>query len=408
MSHMKFTILKKLLLIGNLIGIVCLVGCSERVFFENQTVVVQEEAGREYPIELYVLEEIQSGKYEPEVGIYTGAYVQKDDNIQGDILAYESLIGQEQTFKVFTYEPDKGISKQDILRCIAQKKTPYIKILLGSDYDLTPLYQFIFDIRESYHTPIFIELYPLTEKAYSISMYKETYQRAYEILHKYLTDIVVVWSTDETRVVDMALYYPGNSYVDWAGINVYIPRYKSGERYIYEGTNSLDYWYKTFQAKKPMLVSALAISHFSRVDHTYTIEETKDQLSLFYDDILEIYPRLKGIIYMDVDMADISKKGQEDYRLTDQPILLETMRSLSLPLNINSTLQEQNKNSICYMKYSIMGTLFEEELYIPQEYMASCFKNVPLRKIRHVEDLTGEVFYSYEDIQKYCATYYKV
>lgn len=404
---MNFTILKKLLFIGSLIGTCCLVGCSERVFFENQTVVIQEEAGREYPIELYVLETIKSGKYEPESGIYTGAYVQKDDNIQGDLLAYESLVGQKQTFKVFTYEPDVGINKQDILRCIAQKKTPYIKLLLGSDYDLTPLYQFIFDMKESYHTPIFIELYPLTEKDYSISMYKETYQRAYEILHKYLNDIVVVWSTDETRAMDMALYYPGNSYVDWAGINIYIPRYKSGERYFYQGTNSLDYWYKSFQNKKPMLISALAISHFSRIDHTYTIEETRDQLSLFYDTVLEAYPRLKGMIYMDVDMAQLSKKGQEDYRLTGQPLLLDTMKNLSLPLNINDTLQVESSNTTAYMKYSIMGTLFEEELYISQEYMASCFKNVPLKKIKHVEDLAGEVFYSYEDIQKYCTTYYK-
>ena len=404
---MKFTILKRLLVIGSLIGVCCLEGCSERVFFENQTVVIQEEAGREYPIELYVLDTIKSGKYEPESGIYTGAYVQKDDNIQGDLLAYESLVGQKQTFKVFTYQPDVGINKQDILRCIAQKKTPYIKLLLGSDYDLTPLYQFIFDMKESYHTPIFIELYPLTEKDYSISMYKETYQRAYEILHKYLNDIVVVWSTDETRAMDMALYYPGNSYVDWAGINVYIPRYKNGERYFYQGTNSLDYWYKSFQYKKPMLISALAISHFSRIDHTYTIEETRDQLSLFYGTVLEAYPRLKGMIYMDVDMAQLSNKGQEDYRLTGQPLLLETMRNLSLPLNINDTLQVESSNGTSYMKYSIMGTLFEEELYISQEYMASCFKNVPLKKIKHVEDLSGEVFYSYEDIQKYCSTYYK-
>ena len=113
------------------------------------------------------------------------------------------------------------------------------------------------------------------------------------------------------------------------------------------------------------------------------------------------------MIYMDVDMAQLSNKGQEDYRLTGQPLLLETMRNLSLPLNINDTLQVESSNSTSYMKYSIMGTLFEEELYISQEYMASCFKNVPLKKIKHVEDLSGEVFYSYEDIQKYCSTYYK-
>ena len=404
---MKFTILKKLCLVGSLISLISLAGCSERVFFQNETVIKQEAVGREFPVEVYVAEEIKSGKYEPDTGIYTGAYVQEDDNIQGDIVAYEMLVGQKQTFKVFAYDAQEGISKQDILRCIAQQKTPYIKLVLDTSYDLTSLYQLIFDIRDSYHTPIFIELYPLTEKNYTVKEYKETYQRAYEILHKYLSNIVVVWSTDESRVMDMALYYPGSGYVDWAGINVYMPRYKNGERYIYDGKQKLEYWYKSFQEKKPMLISSLAISHFSRVDHTYAIQETQDQLTLFYGDLLEAYPRLRGIIYVDVDMGSVSKKGQDDYRLTGQEALLETMRNLSLPLKVNTALQVGNTNTNCYMKYSIMGTYFGDKLYIPQEYMASCFKDVPLKRLTHVEDLMGEVFYSYEDIQRYCMTYYK-
>ena len=408
---MKFTTRRKWILISILISIlsigILLVGCSKKIFFEDKAVVIEEISTRELPIELYVLEEITSGKYEPQQGIYTGAYVQKDEYVQGDLLAYEKLVGQEQTFKVFTYNAQEGISKQDILKCIAQKKTPYIKILLDSNYDLTSLYQLIFDLKLSYHTPVFIELYPLTEKDYRVSEYKETYQRAYEILHKYLSDIVVVWSTDETRVSDMALYYPGSGYVDWAGINIYIPRYKNGEHYVYEGTRQLDYWYKTFQEKKPMLISALAISHFSKVDHAYTIYEAKSKLNLFYDEVINNYPRLKGIIYMDINMAQISSKGKEDYSLTGESELYDTMKTLSLPLKIHSTLETEVRKSSCYMKYSIKGALVEGKLYIPQEYMASCFKDVPLRKLQHFEDLAGEVYYDYNDIKEYCTTYYK-
>lgn len=406
-SHMKFTIHKKLWFVICLIHIISLVGCSKISLFENETAAKEEELGRELPIELYVQEEIKSGKYEPDTGIYTGAYVQKDDNIQGDLLTYEELIGQKQTFKVFAYKAQEGITKQEILRCIAQKKTPYIKLVLDTSYDLTPLYQLIFDLKESYHIPIFIELYPLTEKDYEVKAYKETYQRAYEILHKYLSNIVVVWSTDESRVMDMALYYPGNSYVDWVGLNVYMPRYKNGEKYNYDVTKNLEYWYKSYQEKKPLLISSLAISHFSRVDHAYAIQETKDQLTLFYDKILENYPRLKGIIYVDVDMAKVSQKGQDDYRLTGQPALMETMKNLSLPLKIHATLQEDEKKINCYMKYNIIGTYFDEALYIPQEYMALCFKEVPLKKIKYIQNLSGELFYAYEDIQKYYMTYYK-
>lgn len=386
---------------------VILVGCSQRLFFEDKTVVIEEIEVKEFPIELYVSQEINLGKYEPVHGIYTGAYVDKDVHIQGDLLAYEKLMGQEQTFKVFNYVAEEGITKQEILKCIAQKKTPYIKIILGKDCDLTPLYQLIFDLKLSYHTPVFIELYPLTEKDYSVSRYKETYQRAYEILHKYLSEIVVVWSCDDTRVSDMALYYPGNGYVDWVGLNVYMPRYKQGVHYQYDGLKQLDYWYKSFQEKKPMLISALAISHYSRVDHAYTIQETQDKLSLFYDEILRDYLRIRGVIYMDVDMAKVSSKGKEDYSLTGETKLQDTMRALSLPLKILPSLEESPSKTECYMKYHVQGALIEGQLYIPQEYMGICFNEVPLRKIKHVEDLSGEIYYAYNDIRQYCTTYYK-
>ncbi|MBP3887485.1 MAG: hypothetical protein J6F30_07490 [Cellulosilyticum sp.] len=403
---MRSTTLKKWLVVMCLIVVVVTIGYHKYTLFDDEVVVMEDLDEKALPIELYVLEEVTSGKYEPQRGIYTGAYVQNDVYVQGDLSAYEILMGQPQTFKVFNYNAEEGISKQDILKCIAQKKTPYIKLILGKDYDLTPLYQLIFDLKLSYHVPTFIELYPLTEKDYTVSSYRETYQRAYEILHKYLSDVVIVWSTDEARISDMALYYPGGGYVDWVGLNVYIPKYKNGERYTYDGIGQLDYWYKSFQSKKPMLISALAVSHYSKVDHAYTIYETQEKLKLFYNEVLGKYPRLRGIIYMNVDMAQLSSNGKEDYTLTGEKRLQETMQKLSLPLRIHHTLENEIKKSFCYMKYSVKGALIENELYIPQEYMAACFKNVPLRHLKSVEDQQGEVYYAYSDIKQYCTTYY--
>ena len=404
---MKFTTIRLFFVCTSLwMSLLCM-GCSQKALFQNETASTKEFARKEVPIELYVLEEVTSGKYEPQEGIYTGAYVEKDEAISGDLLKYESLIGQKQTFKVFMYNKEQGISKHDILRCIAQKKVPYIKLMLNEQYDLTSLYQLIFDLKLSYQTPVFIELYPLTERNYDVSEYRETYQRAYEILHKYLPDVTVVWSSDDTRVSDMALFYPGKSYVDWVGLNVYIPNYKKREFYHYNGLDGLDYWYKSFQEDKPMMISGLAISHYSSVDHAYTLTEAENQLALFYKDILPMYPRLKGIIYMDVDMKRVSQKGKEDYSITGEECLRETMKTLSVPLKINEYLENRVRKSACYMKYSVKGILVGEALYIPEEYMASCFKEVPLRKLRRIQDLSGEVYYAYKDIKAYCTTYYK-
>ncbi len=408
MRAMKRTNPRKLLLMGLVALIAMLSACSKSLFYDEQTVGLEAYAQRQVPIELYVQEDIKLGEYEPLEGIYTGAYVQQDENIIGDLLAYEKMIGQTQTFKVYEYNLEENLPAQELLRCMAQKKVPYIKIVLESSYNLAPLYHLIYDLKSAYNMPVFIELYPLTTKHYAPSEYKKIYQKAYEILHKHLKNVVVVWSTDESRTSDMPLYYPGDKYIDWAGINIYIPRYKQGERYHYEGTKQLDFWYKNFQHNKPMLISALAISHFSRVDHTYTIQETQEQLTLFYKDILDSYPRLRGILYMDVDMNKVSQFNKEDYRLTSQPALSHTMKELSLPLNCLSLLQTTTKDKTpCYMKYSIVGTYFEDQLYISEEYVSTCFSNINLKKITKKQDLQGEIFYNLEELSQYAPCYFK-
>lgn len=404
---MKVTILRKCwIYLFLFIVIINSTGCNNEISRESEDVIKEDMLLEEMPIELYVLEEVRSGKYEPNTGIYTGAYVQKDKKVSCDILKYEELIGQKQTFKVFNYLAEEGISKQDILKCIAQRKVPYIKLILGSDYDLTSLYQLIFDLKATYTTPLFVELYPLTEKDYSPELYKETYQRGYEILHKYFSNVVTVWGCDDSRIEDWPLYYPGDRYLDWAGMNIYIPRYKYNEQYHYNNYEKLDYWYKSFQNRKPMLISGLAISHFSKMDHAYTIGDTVEKLNLFYNETLSAYPRVKGIIYMDVNMSDISKSGKDDYTITGHERLIEAMKTLSIPLIINDRLHMSDNVQHCYQKYSVEAVRVEEKLYIPQEYMATCFSKIPLRKVGHIEDLSGALYYDYEDIKGLCTTFY--
>lgn len=404
---MKITVLKKYWIYWLFFVVVLLVGCSRFVIFEDRCADVEEIPGKVEEMEIYVMDEVKTGKYEPEAGIFTGAYVQTDSHISADISKYEELLGQKQTFKVFDYKADEGISKYEILKCMAQKKIPYIKLLLGTDYDLTPLYQMIFDIKAAYQIPIFIELYPITQKAYEPSSYRETYQRAYEIIHKYIKDVTIVWSSDDTRVEDAMIYYPGDRYTDWTGINIYIPRYKSNEPYIYLDNQKLDYWYKLFQGKKPMMISGLAISHFSRIDHAYQIQDTIEKLTLFYQDILQDYPRIKGIIYMDVDMAEVSSKGKEDYTLTGNNQIIEAMKELSIPLTIQTKLIPSKYSEYCYQKYSVSALYIEDELYIPEQYMSVCFSKVPLNKVKRIQNLSGDIFYNYREIQQYCTTFFK-
>lgn len=395
---------------ANLIGIIflcCILvlsGCTQK----DATVLNMEESKREKEVKIYIKEEINLATYEPSQGVYLGAYVSDDPNISGDIHKFDALVGATNAFKVFQYDPEERLESKEILRCIAAKKTPYIKVYFQSEDDLTPIYRLAMDLKNAYQIPVFIELFPVSASMDHPEAYKKTYEKAYKAIHEYIKDAVVVWSISDSKAYECMLYYPGDRLVDWVGMNIYIPRYKLGEPYVYEGENAIDFFYKSFQSSKPILISGLAISHFSRVDHTYTIYDAKQKLKFFYGDLLKTYPRIKGILYADMDMGEVRLNGKEDYTLTGQPDLTETMQKLTRELNVLETLEEEVKSKAeGYMRYDITGTFFKNQLYIPTTYMKTLFKKVPTSKLTPIEDLNGEKFYAFKDITNYYKCYYE-
>jgi len=405
-------VMKKVISIGIiflmlLVLLMSFVSCSQNTVPMNEPVSITEASKKNCDIALYIKQDSKLGKYEPSKGIYLGAYVEKNRDINADITAFEEIVGHPQTFKVFQYTMEKGIKAQDILTCIAQNKVPYIKLLIGKDYDLAPLYRMVSDLKASYSVPVFIELFPLSAHLSQPVAYKEIYQKAYQIIDKYLDHAVIVWSVDDSRLYDMPLYYPGDQYIDWVGINLYIPQYKDNAKYTFNNLEAIDFWYKSFQKSKPMMISALAISHFSRVDHTYALKDAEHKLNLFYSEMSASYPRIKGILYIDVDMGEVFKNGKEDYRITSQKELTDYMKQLFKKGDFLDELQESDlKEAPIYMKYDIVSAQFGEELYLSKKYMNVLLKKVPLSKITMLQDLSGEKFYKLKDIKQYIDLYY--
>ncbi len=406
---MKKVISKGIIFLLLMMSMMGLAACSQEIMFDDQTVSLSQRSKKVCDIELYVKQEVKLGKYEPYEGIYLGAYVEKNKNINGEIAVFEELVNKTQAFKVFQYTMGEGLSAKEILKCMAERKVPYIKLLLGSNQDLTPLYRMISDINAPYDVPVFIELFPLTANLSQPEHYKKTYERAYEIIHKYLDNVVIVWSVDDSRIYDMPLYYPGDEIVDWAGINVYIPKYKDNSPYTFNAEETLDFWYKSFQKSKPMIISSLAVSHYSRADHAYTLNDAINKLNFFYGELPKRYPRIKGILYIDVDMGEVTRMGKDDYRITSQKQLYDFMKlKLKNKLFIHEADDLPVKKSVdLYMKYRIVTTKFDEDIYLNKKYMTALFKKVPLSKLTMIQDLDGEKYYKLDDVKLYADIYYE-
>lgn len=397
---------------GILIGIIfCFIlsACNTlQSDIDKKEVALSEESKRDIEICLYIEKKVTLGKYEPKEGIYLGAYTEINSYINDDITVFEKLVGHPQTFRVFQYTNSNAISKKDILQCIAQKKVPYIKLLMPKKDPLNRVYQMIADLRSEYDTPIFIEIFPLTDDITDPMTYKNIYMDAHRVIKKYIKNSTIVWSVDHGRTYDMPLYYPGNKYVDWAGINIYIPKYKNNKVYDENIEQNLDFWYKNFQHSKPMMISALAISHFSTVDHTYTVGEAKDKLSMFYDTYTKNYPRLKGIIYIDVDMREVSSQGTDDYRITLQKQLTDYLKSKFKEDRFLDFLTEEKSSSANQLiKCNIPAVLCNDKIYISKEYTQTLFKGMTLSKIECIQDLNGEEYYLLEDIAQHERIFYE-
>lgn len=388
--------MKKKLPIGILICTLLLTGCGRGEPASIQVIhnIVPKE---EMQIDVYLPQDMIAGKYEPEAAVYLGADVEHNVELEGKMNQFEKMIDKEQAFRVFQYKKRGDISSTEILECIASKEVPYVKVMPNNRYDLMPVYEMIGDLSTRYESPIFIELFPVSGQEMDPILYTKYYEDGYKLIKKYIKDAVVVWSIDWNQVYDTPIYYPGNHLVDWVGLNVAIPKYRGGKAFEVTPEERIDFWYKTFQNEKPMMLSTLAVSHFSRIDHTYTIEDTKNKLNYFYNQMTKDYPRIKGIIYSDVDMYQVTAKGTEDYRITSQKKLREHMQGLQDQEVFKSevTKEERHKISVPIL-YTVTAFRIDERIYVKEAQVE--YLKIPKSIMRQVPCITDETMVKYYEL----------
>ena len=378
-----------------------LTGCTNQVNVAPELTreVLMTLDAKEKLLDLYIPKEIDYGLLEPDEGVYIGAYVEKNLELDNSMTKFEKLIDQKHAIRVMQYHKPQDITSRQMLECLANKQTPYIKVMPTADYDITPIYHMVGDIKTRYSMPVFIELFPVDSMVQDPEAYKAYYETAYKVIKRYLEDAVVVWSIDSERIYDFATFYPGDHMVDWVGLNVYVPRYKAGVPYTLDLVDGLDFWYKNFQTRKPMMLSGVAISHFSRVDHTYTTEEATKSLNYFYETVPKAYPRIKGILYIDVDMGEVSQAGKDDYRISSQAELVKVYHDLLKPNQFLHEVEENNfADSKEQMKYTVPVLEIEGYRYIEKGYVRTLFNTVDMSKITYIDYLDGNRYFSMDSL----------
>ncbi|MDL2248913.1 hypothetical protein LJB89_04390 [Tyzzerella sp. OttesenSCG-928-J15] len=295
-------------------------GCSGREVSE-----AEEASGETVPVfitdyesgfRIFREEEVFSQLYEPDEGCYAGAYILSDKAV-GGIAEFERITGKEHAFYTYYLKMGQPFPTEWVLDCIAKMKTPNIVLVpenADNPFD-TKLIEETAKKFGEFYVPMFVHFYPVKSGLYTSGEdYISFFKTARVYFSRYASNAAFVWDISAEDLDMINDFYPGDESVDWAGINLF----SSGERgnddlALEDLTAKLDYFYYTFQQKKPVFISELAISHFSSKEHAYTVNEASGVMEGFFTQIAENYPRVKAVNYMSYNSIEPVNMKQDIY-----------------------------------------------------------------------------------------------
>jgi len=223
------------------------------------------------------------GAYEPEKGCYIGAYVELDNNVSGEIGHFEQLTGKKHAtyFKYvgygqpFPYKWVKDLHAKQAVPHIAWEPNEGLGPVKDDEY----LHGWA---QAAAHAggPVFLRYASEMNgnwMAYSgdPDLYIAKWRLVYRIMHTEAPNVVMIWCPYATPRATIPLYYPGDDYVDWVGVNLYSVLHTDGDPAkppAEDPRELLRYVYDLFAYRKPIAICEYAATHYCVATKTPAVD----------------------------------------------------------------------------------------------------------------------------------------
>jgi len=140
-------------------------------------------------------------------------------------------------------------------------------------------------------------------------LYKEKFRLVHDVMERYAPNVAMVWVPFAIPQKNIADFYPGDEWVDWAGLNIYSVYCHDGNRwrpaYDEDPTEFLAYVYNRYADRKPIFIGEFAASHHCAVygDRTaFAVEK----MARLYGSLRTRFPRVKAICWFSFDAVERS------------------------------------------------------------------------------------------------------
>ena len=243
---------------------------------------------------LHYAENAGRGIFEPEEGIYLGAWLTPDYQKRD----FAARAGQGHA--VFVHEIDlcDDIPATWLLQCIATRATPFFVVNppLDAEAPVGDMLTVLAQRLGAFNLPMFIAFYPpghgLTPDEYSVIF---RYARA--VFLRYAPQAAFVWIAPNVMSTIRNPFFPGSDAVDWVAVALFAERDDNGQ--VVDVFETFAPFYHMFEAHHPIMILPLGVSHFSHHAHSYHISCAAAEIERVYQ-TLQGFPRVGLAVYGDV------------------------------------------------------------------------------------------------------------
>lgn len=280
----------------------------------------------------------QQGPYEPANGCYVGAYVELDNSVAADIGNFEQVIGKKHATyfryvgygQPFPYKWVKELHAQGAVPHIAWEPNEGLAAVKDDDY----LHGWAQAAARA-GRPIFLRYASEMNgnwMAYSgdADLYIAKWRMVYKIMHEEAPNVIMIWCPYATPQKTIPMYYPGDDYVDWVGVNIYSVLHASGDPAqpaSEDPRELLKYVYDMFSARKPIAVCEYAATHYCVATKTECVDFALQNMAKMYESLTTQFPRVRMINWFSVN-TEQGNLAHNNYSVTDNPTVLEAYQKL--------------------------------------------------------------------------------
>jgi len=280
----------------------------------------------------------RSGPFMPPDGCYLGAYIELDPAVKGNPVEFEKLTGKRHA----TYLRYVGYGEPFPFEWVRNLQTigavPQIAWEPNAGLDIVQDDEYLRGWAEACKRagcPILLRYAAEmngTWQAYSGNPdeYVEKWQLVHRVMSQVAANVIMVWCPFAVPRRTIAMYYPGDEFVDWVGVNIYAVVHNDGDLAkpsTEDEIEQLRYVYDLYGDRKPIAICEYAATHYCRAASRKTTQFAIEKMRKMYETVRREFPNVVLLSWFSVDAVS-SRLADNEYAVTSDPAVLQTYREL--------------------------------------------------------------------------------